>query len=513
MNHTPTNSVWEITYACNMRCKHCGSSCGEKYPDELTLEEAYKVCDDLAELGMEVVTLSGGEPFLHPHWPEIAKRLNQNGVTVNAISNGWFIDKELIEKAKKAGIVNIGVSLDGLKETHDFIRRPGAFDHVMSALDAMNAEGMPTVICTSVNMRNFPELTQMKEVLYDKNVQRWQFQIASPMGNLLDHPDLICEMKDIDKLIDFSHEVMKEDRILVDLADDIGYFNIKVNEIHQKSSVLNKPCSMKQDCQAGKRVMGIRANGDITGCLSIRDNNFIEGNVKERDLKEIWNDEKAFSWNRNLTKDKLSGFCGKCQYANYCLGGCTGLKLTFSGSIYDNKYCSFRLAIENEEKRIEKITDLVQLKTEGQKALTDEEYQIADIYFEKVLKQDANDLETLNLLGFINYNLENYIKAKNYNVEVLKLDQKNAYAHKGLGLCLCALGELSEGIGHLNKAIEFADKKFTDPYFDLAVIYANNNQTQKAMETLEKGREISDDFKTQSQEFFESLKQNLVAVN
>jgi MoaA/NifB/PqqE/SkfB family radical SAM enzyme len=225
---------------------------------------------------MKVVTLSGGEPFMHPLWDKIARRLTDKGVTANVISNGWFINQELVVKAKAAGIVNIGVSLDGLKQTHEFIRMPGAFDHVLNALDIMNENAMPTVVCTSVNKLNFPELPELKKLLYEKKVQRWQFQIASPMGNLLDNPELICAMDEADKLIDFTYEVMQENKIIVDLADDIGYFNIKENEIRKQSFNVERPLTIWSGCQAGKCVMGIRANGDISGCLSIRDSNFIE---------------------------------------------------------------------------------------------------------------------------------------------------------------------------------------------------------------------------------------------
>ena len=57
-----TTAVWEITMGCNMRCKHCGSSCAEALPDELNTSEALEVCDQLKDLGLKVITLSGGEP-------------------------------------------------------------------------------------------------------------------------------------------------------------------------------------------------------------------------------------------------------------------------------------------------------------------------------------------------------------------------------------------------------------------------------------------------------------------
>jgi MoaA/NifB/PqqE/SkfB family radical SAM enzyme len=47
-----TTAVWEITMGCNMRCKHCGSSCAEALPDELNTSEALEVCDQLKDLGL-----------------------------------------------------------------------------------------------------------------------------------------------------------------------------------------------------------------------------------------------------------------------------------------------------------------------------------------------------------------------------------------------------------------------------------------------------------------------------
>ena len=50
-----TTAVWEITMGCNMRCKHCGSSCAEALPDELNTSEALEVCDQLKDLGLKLL--------------------------------------------------------------------------------------------------------------------------------------------------------------------------------------------------------------------------------------------------------------------------------------------------------------------------------------------------------------------------------------------------------------------------------------------------------------------------
>ena len=99
-----TTAVWEITMGCNMRCKHCGSSCAEALPDELNTSEALEVCDQLKDLGLKVITLSGGEPTTRSDWHIIAKRLVDNGIITSIITNGWLIDENFIHNAITSGI-------------------------------------------------------------------------------------------------------------------------------------------------------------------------------------------------------------------------------------------------------------------------------------------------------------------------------------------------------------------------------------------------------------------------
>jgi len=57
MEYTPATAVWEVTMGCNMRCGHCGSSCEDKLPDELTTDEALLLADQMADIGLRWVTL------------------------------------------------------------------------------------------------------------------------------------------------------------------------------------------------------------------------------------------------------------------------------------------------------------------------------------------------------------------------------------------------------------------------------------------------------------------------
>ena len=86
--HRPRNCVWELTLGCNLSCLHCGSSAGRARRDELTTDQCLDLVDQLADLGCELITLSGGEPMLRPDLYDIARAIADRGIRVNMVSPG-----------------------------------------------------------------------------------------------------------------------------------------------------------------------------------------------------------------------------------------------------------------------------------------------------------------------------------------------------------------------------------------------------------------------------------------
>ena len=98
---SPINCTWELTLACNLRCKHCGSSAGKCRKNEISLAKALSICDELKQLGTKEVTLIGGEPLISDKWFPIAKKFDKLGIRVNFVSNGTIMDGEIIKKLKE----------------------------------------------------------------------------------------------------------------------------------------------------------------------------------------------------------------------------------------------------------------------------------------------------------------------------------------------------------------------------------------------------------------------------
>lgn len=504
MVNNPITAVWEITMGCNMRCKHCGSSCREPLPGELTTEEALKLCDELGEIGLKWVTLSGGEPTTRKDWTVIAERLNQNGVIPYIITNGWLFDENILEQAINAGISTIGFSIDGLQDTHDFIRRPGSYGKIMHALVLCRDKDINVTPITTINKKNLKELEDLKHVLISKGIKSWQVQMGFPMGNMSDHKSILLEPGDIDTVIDFAYQCMQEASIQIILADCFGYFNLKEMEIFEK---IYGVTYSRQGCTAGKFSFGILHNGDILGCTSIRNPEFIEGNIKNTSLKAIWENPDSFSWNRNMRKEDLGGFCAKCRFGDRCLGGCATSKLTIGNSVYaENQYCSYNQTIKNRIKILDdKPTE--ELIAMSRNFAHKGYYQLAENALDIALERNGidSDIELLNLYGYVSFKLGNYKTALEANEKVLQRIPNEAYALKGKGLCLTRMGNVEDGIYYLKKALSFTDETFMDPYYDLAIVLYENGRRAEAIAVIEEGRQKSLKFTEQSQSLYQEL--------
>ena len=128
--------IWNLIRRCNLTCKHCYAlSADHDYVGELTLPEVFTVMDDLKGFGVPALILSGGEPLLRPDIFEISAQARKLGFYTGLSTNGTLIDRPLAQRIAQEGFDYVGISLDGLKPTHDKFRRlDGAFDRSLAAV-------------------------------------------------------------------------------------------------------------------------------------------------------------------------------------------------------------------------------------------------------------------------------------------------------------------------------------------------------------------------------------------
>jgi radical SAM protein with 4Fe4S-binding SPASM domain len=355
-DHFPAYVVWELTLRCDQPCAHCGSRAGARRPEELTTEEALRVVDELAALRAQEVVVIGGEAYLHEGFLDIVRGLRRAGIRPTMTTGGRGITAELAREMKAAGISSVSVSIDGLEDEHDAIRKAkGSFRSAMAALDHLRAAGIPVSANTHVNRVNRDVLEALFDALVEKGITSWQVQITVPLGRAADRPQMLLQPYDLLDVVPRIAALKKKAfarGVLIMPGNNLGYFGVD-------EALLRSPLEGGGDhwrgCQAGKLVMGIESDGGIKGCPSLQSAHYVGGNVKQEPLAQIWKESPRLGFNRARTVDDLWGFCRTCPFAEVCMGGCSFTAHAVFGRPGNNPFCMFRatsLAKEGKRERL-----------------------------------------------------------------------------------------------------------------------------------------------------------------
>jgi radical SAM protein with 4Fe4S-binding SPASM domain len=514
VGYSPRACVWELTLSCNLRCKHCGSFAGSRRDDEMSLEENLKVADQLAALGCRRVTLSGGEPTLNPDWDRIGKRLADHCIKVNLISNGWNWNATHVERAKAAGLCGAAFSLDGFQREHDEFRQAGSFDRVVSAIDACVAGGLPVAVNTTVNKLNQGILRPLRDFIAERGAFSMQVQLATASGTMGLHRDLVVDPADLVWLVPELAAICRQNtrKFFAVAADDIGYYGKPEPGLRDDGGEL----PFWIGCRAGCQVVGIESNGNVKGCLSLPssmhgETRFVEGNLRDKSLAEIWQSEDAFTYNRKWSESQLTGFCRVCRYRDFCRGGCTWTVHCHKGDGGEgNPFCFYYQAVRQgrfdlltEEPTApeleffggtvkptiplaEELADAAALLAQAHEAVRERRFEEAHRLLLAALVLAPEDLAVIDLLGFVCFSLHDYQACESYNRRALALKPDHAFAYNGLGLCLARQGKLAEGSAAIERAIALLPGWY-EPYHDLAVVLAEAGQRDEACAMLARG--------------------------
>lgn len=334
MQYRLDRCVWEITLSCCFSCKYCGSGGGIARPDELNTNECLDLARQLAELGCQRVSLIGGEIFMRKDWEIIAKTITDYGMALNLITNGYIFNDSLIDDIKDANIESIAVSLDGPREVHDKYRQAGSFDRAMEAIKTLCSHDINVSIISTLNSENVKYLEEFYNIIKEYPIFAWQLQACSPMGNAARNSvDYRFNPMDV---IDFVETKINEANFAVGIADNIGYFTPNDGRIRGNLSGR----AYFRGCSAGISAIGIDSVGNIRGCESLYDDQFIEGNIRKEALADIWNNPDKFAYNRRFDQSLLTGKCSSCELGKYCAGGCRSYNHFVHNKLYEAPFCA-----------------------------------------------------------------------------------------------------------------------------------------------------------------------------
>ncbi|MFA5190986.1 MAG: radical SAM protein [Verrucomicrobiia bacterium] len=322
--------VWNITRTCNLRCVHCYSdSYAQKYPGELTHEQARKVIDDVAGFGVPALLFSGGEPLTRPDLLDLMRYARSKELRLTLSTNGTLIDELTARTLHDIGLSYVGISLDGIGETNDTFRGvKGAFDAAVRGMRHCRAVGQKVGLRLTLTKRNCIDLHKIFDFIEAEDIQRACFYhlVYSGRGSTADEllPADVRRAVDIilERTEDFHRRGLGKEILTVDHHADNAYTYLKLRE--------RNPDRARQVLQwmkwngGGANSSGIGiSNIDTQG--NVHPDQFWQtatlGNVKERPFSQIWSDNSIplLAQLRNRLP-LLKGRCGACRFKDICGG-------------------------------------------------------------------------------------------------------------------------------------------------------------------------------------------------
>ncbi len=337
----PILVVWDFTYRCNLRCKHCYASAGVSLP-EMSVEERIRALETMVDAGVAMLALSGGEPLLGPGFWEVLRMSSDYGLYTAMATNGTLITEDVAEKLSKYGLIFAQVSLDSPSpEFHDEFRGvKGAWERTVRGIKNLKKYGIKVEVSMTITKKNYRTIPDMikfvKEKLGADLFMAFNFIPTGRGRGILDW-DLTPEER-WEALTYLSRELYNGFAsastapqyavVAFEYAMSIGerpklaghFYTIDI-----RSSRFGSMLEFLGGCGAGRVYLALEPNGDIYPCVFFRKK---IGNILQDDFERLWKENKLLEELRN--RDLLRGECSTCKYKYIC-GGCRARAYNYFG--------------------------------------------------------------------------------------------------------------------------------------------------------------------------------------
>jgi MoaA/NifB/PqqE/SkfB family radical SAM enzyme len=263
--YPPDAMLISPTMRCNLNCYGCYSG-AYSTEEELPLRVIDRLVSECKEMGIHLVMITGGEPFLRKDLFDLFEKHEDSFFQV--YTNATLIDEKMVERFVELGNVVPAISLEGLKEETDGRRGKGQFDRISKVMDLLRNAGIFFAVSTTQTSKNTEVLTSdaFVDFLVEKGcILLWNFHYV-PIGrdpdlSLMATPDQRARMRE--RLIDFR---ATKPMLFVDFWND---------------GCLTQGC-----IAAGRKYFHVNARGDVEPCVFCH---FASDNIKEKSLREALN--------------------------------------------------------------------------------------------------------------------------------------------------------------------------------------------------------------------------------
>lgn len=314
----------EITGRCNLKCAHCRAANDPKTDMD---EALFTKCLDFCEAGKGFnVTISGGEPFLHPRLLDFLKVLERRECGEIVItSNGFSVPDEVLKKIKAVALpqVTIQISLDSPdRETHDKFRGvPGSFDKATAAVGRIKAAGLfPSIRCT-FSPGNIDRAEEMVNLAIRLGSRRIGIGSVVPSGAAKENKELIFSREKKKELLETMLRLKAKYPGIEVVSGDPLKFAIE-SSVWYKENIKNKDTEgFFGGCEAGISGINVDSEGNITPCALLKRDVINLAALPLDKAREAYCVSPII---KNLFERKFGGKCGRCDLKKLC-GGCRAI--------------------------------------------------------------------------------------------------------------------------------------------------------------------------------------------
>lgn len=327
-----------LTRRCNLSCSHCYLDANTRLDegDEMDSQQLCDLLDEMAQSGVEMVVLTGGEPFLRRDLLTLAQHGSRAGLMVVVGTNGILLNQKRVQQLKEAGVAGVGISLDSLEpERHDAFRgQPGCWEAALTGMDYCREAGLPFQIHFSVVEENAHEIEAMISFAREvgATVLNVFFLVCTGRGESFSNIDPAGYERVL-------QTVLKADQTpggVMVRARCAPHFKRIAHQADANSPLTRVQGYDGGGCPAGKRYCRITPEGQVTPCPYMP---LVAGELSQSSFGEIWQTAPLF---KQLREGTVGGSCGHCEYRLLC-GGCRARPVAHGGGIMDeDPWCGYQ---------------------------------------------------------------------------------------------------------------------------------------------------------------------------
>lgn len=277
---SPLFIAWQLNSACNLGCLHCCEEAGHSMPDEMTKEQALDFCRQIADMDIQYMAISGGEPLLCPHLFDVCEYIRNKNISLKIETNGEFIDENIARRFSGLRMRSVQISLDGATaKTHEKLRLRGDWGKAVAACKLLKKHGVNTEIVFVPTQFNINEIGNIIELAYSLGAYGFYTGKTMRIGRAAQNWDIICPSEDeYARFFDVLQEKTEKYRGKM----KIYYYPYDV--IEELKYRMEKPSASLLVVPNGK----VKLIGPLP---------FICGDLKKQSLSEVWEDYKE-AWRK-----------------------------------------------------------------------------------------------------------------------------------------------------------------------------------------------------------------------